>query len=195
MEVGLELTHTRNGRPSCAQRAASPRGWGCPAFWGHGHQRGQQEPTAGDRPNWMTLQDGKAGALSSPHQLATKHICHGEVWGLIASRLTPGNRYSIYCSEGELPGESIPDKHPGDRGATEPWELFPRRISERQRRRQEARAQRRQPIAPGSRGLTCVLVTLTGPQGPGENPRGPKAALPQLAVLFPLPSFLQHLFI
>lgn len=71
MEVPLELTHTRKGRPSCAQAAASPRGWGCPAFWGYGDQRRQQEPTAGDCPNWMTLQDSQAGALSPPLQLAT----------------------------------------------------------------------------------------------------------------------------
>lgn len=71
MEVPLELTHTRNGRSSCAQYAASPGSWCCPAFWGHWGQRGQQEPTTGGCPNWMTLQEGQAGVLSSPLQLAT----------------------------------------------------------------------------------------------------------------------------
>ena len=66
----LELTHTRNGRPSCAQASASPRSWCCPGFRGHGEQRGRQEPTAGGYPNWMTLQEGQAGALGSPLQLA-----------------------------------------------------------------------------------------------------------------------------
>lgn len=71
MKSPPELTHTRKGGPSCAQVAASPRGGGCPAFWGHGDQRGQQGPTAGDCPNRMTLQAGQAGVLSPPLQLAT----------------------------------------------------------------------------------------------------------------------------
>lgn len=66
MEVPLELTHARNGRPSCVQTAASPKGLYCPDFWGHRDQSGPQEPTTGGCPNWMTLQEGQAGALRSP---------------------------------------------------------------------------------------------------------------------------------
>lgn len=34
--------------------------------------------TAGDCPNWMTLQEGQAGALSPPFQLPTTHLpCQG----------------------------------------------------------------------------------------------------------------------
>lgn len=71
MAVPPELTHMTNGRPSCAQTALSPRSPCHPGFWGHGEQRRQQEPTAGGYPNWMTLQEGQAGAPSSPLQLAT----------------------------------------------------------------------------------------------------------------------------
>lgn len=53
-----------------------------------------------------------------------QHICHVEVQGLIGSCLTPGDQYFIYCSEGELPRQSILDKCPGGRGAGQAQELF-----------------------------------------------------------------------
>lgn len=72
------------------------------------------------------------------------------------------------------------------------------RISEHQRGRQEARTQRRWPVAQGYSGLHPILLTLTPAPGPpraGRKSQGPEAALPQLTGLFPLLWFLLHLFI
>ena len=127
-----------------------------------------------------------------------KHIYHGEVEGLIASCLTPGNQYFIYCSEGELPRESILDKRPGDRGAEGAQGLFlGGSLSTRGRGRKRAPREGGQ-LLRATLGLTQVLLTLTtgpGLPGLGENRRGPEAALPPLAALLPLSWFLPHLFI
>lgn len=67
------------------------------------------------------------------------------------------------------------------------------RISEHQRRRQEVTTLRKWPIAQGySAPHPCSLDPYNSSR---RKSQGPEAALAQLAVLSPLPSFLVHLFI